>query len=243
MENKSLTLYCCCDHDKFPGYKTSVNNIPIIRGYHHLPKDIKNSIKQNNFLTDGDGDNISHLNPYFGDLTTLYYVWKNCSDEYIGMSQYRRIWDEKTLLNFEEDVLYISEPVSFHGWNMNLEQQYYSCHDPVFDCPSFTRHLSLTKKIPIPFEMLDACWKQQTMHPHNMVFGSLELFRKYCELVFECTFPLFEHTKHLFHTVSDNNQKRNIAMSCERLMTTIMYNSEYFFGKQCIRHCKVDFYP
>lgn len=239
MENKFLTLYCCCDHDKFPKYETSVNNIPIIRGYHHLPRDIKETIKDNNFLTDAHGDNISHLNPYFGDLTTLYYVWKNCSNEYIGTSQYRRIWDEHTLLNFEENTLYISEPV--HWSNMNLEQQYYSAHGSVFDCPSFTRNLSMSKKIPIPFEMIDDCWKRDIIYPHNMAFGSLKLFREYCQLVFECIFTLFEETKNLFY-INDSKNSRYLAFACERLVTAIVHNHEYFFGKNCIKHCRVDFY-
>ena len=42
---------------------------------------------------DSTGDNISHLNPMYCELTTQYWAWKNCDAEYYGFCHYRRYFD------------------------------------------------------------------------------------------------------------------------------------------------------
>ena len=45
---------------------------------------------------DDDGDNISDKNPYFCELTGLYYGWKNLDAEAIGLVHYRRYFSAKS---------------------------------------------------------------------------------------------------------------------------------------------------
>ena len=58
------------------------------------------------FLVDQphDGDNIDDLNPWYCELTGLYYLWKNTTDDIVGLEHYRRYFvnDENQLLNEKE---------------------------------------------------------------------------------------------------------------------------------------------
>jgi hypothetical protein len=42
------------------------------------------------FTPDNTGDNISTKNPYYCELTGLYWAWKNLDADYIGLCHYRR---------------------------------------------------------------------------------------------------------------------------------------------------------
>lgn len=53
------------------------------------------------FLKDNTGDNISQKNPYYCELTTQYWAWKNADADYYGFCHYRRLFSFSDL-NFAE---------------------------------------------------------------------------------------------------------------------------------------------
>lgn len=57
-------------------------------------------------LKDNTGDNISEKNPQYNELCPMYWAWKNLQTEYIGISQYRRLFsDDRRNTKHIEDIL------------------------------------------------------------------------------------------------------------------------------------------
>ena len=52
-----------------------------------------------------EGDNIDFLNPWYCELTGLYYLWKHVDDEIVGLEHYRRYFvNEKGNLLSEDEI-------------------------------------------------------------------------------------------------------------------------------------------
>ena len=47
------------------------------------------------YQKDNDGKNISKKNPFFCELTGLYWAWKNLDSDYIGLVHYRRYFYDR----------------------------------------------------------------------------------------------------------------------------------------------------
>lgn len=56
-----------------------------------------NALHQSKSVFQGDdsGDNISEKNPYFSELTGIYWIWKNTSQQITGTCHYRRFFTAK----------------------------------------------------------------------------------------------------------------------------------------------------
>ena len=64
-----------------------------------LGKDIHEDL---GFSGDNTGDNISKKQPYYSELTAIYWAWKNLKADYVGINHYRRYFSKEKYCYFKE---------------------------------------------------------------------------------------------------------------------------------------------
>ena len=78
---KSIKIFICC-HKQF-----NIEKMDFLAPIH---VGAENSLQLNYEFSDNIGDNISHLNKSYCELTALFWAWKNYESEYYGLFHYRR---------------------------------------------------------------------------------------------------------------------------------------------------------
>ena len=104
MENNKV--FCISIHDEV---------LNVIKKLNYIPVGLGEKTTSSQWLKDNTGDNISHKNKYYGELTFHYWLWKNKLSEikdnnWLGFSQYRRHWKKnrnqiKSDYIIEEEIL------------------------------------------------------------------------------------------------------------------------------------------
>lgn len=126
------------------------------------------------------GDNINHLNPYYGEIVTLYWVWKNnIKSENIGFCHYRRRFHHILKIKSGEcQVLAINKNCSVFNHYKN-SHNYHDLYDIIDIMNSiygegnkYSKYL-LESKTFIPFCCFIIQWKD---------------FNKLCEFLFPILF-------------------------------------------------------
>lgn len=226
MDN--LTLYCNC----FPQHenrRTQFNQKNLMLNSHCIDDGYRQQLKEKNFYFDDVGDNISYLNKWLGDLTGLYWVWKNTSDEIVGTNQYRRFYIDKEIneLKFNSKTIYISaySLVNF----ANLAEQYIMVHKAI-GLQALIESIN-QKSIKMPFEHVDLLNNINIISPANMFFAERKLFDKLCKVLFEIVFDLYYGTKYTLPYIQPPGQYRMIAFLAERILNIIYHHTDFYLGK------------
>lgn len=142
------------------------------------------------YLTDDTGDNISFKNHLYGELTALYWIWKNDNiSNYVGLCHYRRYFLNSThqLLTSDEcDKIFnnydIILPYKAFCPGMNYYEMYARSHN-IHDLKVIEDVIARTK----PEYLYDY---QQAIHSDTYYMGNLfitsrELFASYAQWLFE----------------------------------------------------------
>lgn len=164
----------------------------------HVGAKGKNSL---GYEKDDSKDNISEKNPYFCELTGLYWAWKNLNAEYIGLSHYRRHFSSKkinkndlvnSVLTLEEaDKLFNETDIIVPKLRKYYIENLYSHYDHTM----YIEPLDITgniieEKYPEYKAEFDRLKKRTSAHMFNMMIMKKDKVNEYCEWLFDILFEL-----------------------------------------------------
>lgn len=153
----------------------------------HVGKKGKNDL---GYIGDDTGDNISDLNYLYGELTGLYWIWKNVEDiDYVGLCHYRRYFinDNKQIMIREEYLHLLRECDAIVANAMFTEEgrSYYEhfgrAHNR-HDLEAVER--ALNKLYPDYSEAFQQAMNGEKYYWGNLVVTSLEILKAYSEWLF-----------------------------------------------------------
>lgn len=143
-------------------------------------------------VTDADGDNISEKNPYYNEMTGLYWLWKNTKLDYSGICHYRRqfesdivwkyIWEDKADVVLPMPALVYPD---LSGYYLNWgEKAYYEMMLQV-----------VKEKQPEYYETACWCVRHPIFYPNNIFIAKREIVENYCEFAFSVIDEVEERMK------------------------------------------------
>lgn len=140
------------------------------------------------FLVDTkhDGDNIDFLNPWYCELTGLYYLWQHCTDDIVGLEHYRRYFvnDNGKLLSESEIKAMLTK--------YDVLAYKYNNHNAIKAMTNSGKGNELALALSIVHSMygsnMASFLRKQFSGDHtfenNMFFCRKEILDKYCEFIF-----------------------------------------------------------
>lgn len=146
------------------------------------------------YQRDDEGDNISSLNPYYCELTGLYWAWRNLDADYVGLAHYRRHFKGKgkgktpfdsVLTEKETEALLkntdIILPVKRHYVIETVGNHYAHTH---YKKDLDKTRVVLAKIYPEYLKAFDRHMRSTSGHMFNMFIMKKELADAYCEFLF-----------------------------------------------------------
>lgn len=140
------------------------------------------------YTGDDTGENISDLNPFYGELTGVYWVWNNYHDaDNVGLCHYRRFFtDGKGGLLKEADFERIlSEYDVITSISVNEGMKYYDYFGEAHNAHDLDLERGVIERLtPEYVPYFDAAMASDEHYFGNLMVCSKERFDDYCEWLF-----------------------------------------------------------
>lgn len=184
-----IKIFVAC-HKPYEVYKDDVYT-PI-----HVGRAISRyKTEMDDMIGDDTGDNISEKNPYYSELTALYWAWKNVHDiEYIGFGHYRRTFEERftndnveTFFADGTDVI-LAGPV-YRRWRYEFLKTFVSGEDLAIML------YAIKKLYPAYYGTIAKYADGYIDFPLNMLVCKKTLFDEYAKWIFDILFECEKYIK------------------------------------------------
>jgi hypothetical protein len=152
----------------------------------------KPGILPDRFLPDNQGDQISAKNPYYCELTCLYYGWKNLSYHALGLAHYRRYFmsnkrGKKAVLtdNEAQNLLKQTNCILPNKRRYYIETNY-SHYVHAHNAEGIDKTLQIIREhYPQYAKAADTVMNRTWAHMFNMFIMEKSLCDRYCGWLFE----------------------------------------------------------
>lgn len=152
------------------------------------------------FQKDNEGDNISTKNPYYSELTALYWAWKNLDADYIGLTHYRRHFSVKkkngsrmnsVMTQKEVEIILKETDVILPKQRNYFIEDLYSHYEHTMYVETLDEVRNIIEeKYPEYLEEFDKLHSRTSAHMFNMLIMKKEILNKYCTWLFDILFEL-----------------------------------------------------
>ena len=152
------------------------------------------------YQRDDEGDNISSLNPYFCEMTGIYWAWKNLKADYIGLAHYRRHFSYKPHSKDKWNAVLKESEIESDLGKIKVfvpsKRKYYI--ETLYSHYAHTHYIEqldeariiLQEKYPNYVSCFDKVCKQRWGYMFNMSIMEHNLFDEYCTWLFPILFEL-----------------------------------------------------
>ncbi len=184
---------------------------------------------------DNEGENISHLNKHFCELTGLYWIWKHATEDYVGLVHYRRHfrlpddWVEVCRQNAVDVIL----PVPLYV-NPSVAENYRERH-VAFDWDYLMEYFE--NRLPDEYDDIVRILGGNLYNPCNMIIAKRAVLNELCGWMFQIIFNVYKQCKQ-FDLDRTPYQTRFPGFISERLIT---YYFESRREKYKVVYCNKNF--
>ena len=186
---------------------------------------------------DNTKDNISLKNPYFCELTGLYWAWKNLKEDYIGLAHYRRHFaskkiNKKDLFNsvlMKEEaskLLNNTDIIVPKKRNYYIENLYSHYEHTMYIEPLDITGQILQERYPEYMLEFDKLKTRRSAHMFNMFIMKKDKLDEYCTWLFDI---LFELEKRVDNSKYDSFHARFYGRVSELLLDVWLNTKGYSY--------------
>ncbi len=201
---------------------------PIPRNHKILFVGAYNKEVPNGYLSDDFSGGISNLNPYFCELTGLYYIWKNCNSDIISLEHYRRLFIKTKKYFFHFPFLGLNDIDKLMiNYDIVVPKRYLvnKTGKEIYEHDHIITDLLLTRDIIKEYyssylEAFDEMLNSKENYYYNMFITKKEILNDYCSFMFDVLFKL---QNEIDYQSRDQYQARVFGFISERLFTVYLF--------------------
>lgn len=155
----------------------------------YMPLQVGSACGENlGYPCDNTGDNISAKNCFYGELTGVYWVWKNViTSDYVGICHYRRYFctEEGRILNESDYINILKEYDIITSKKLKLNYSYYDGYASDYNISDLNAVGEvIRRRYPEYYENFKSLVHGNATYFANMMVADKTLYDEYCAWLF-----------------------------------------------------------